>query len=489
MIDESKYEKVLKASLEAFFGIDIIFKKNHKIILQSKLDKKVKELTKYNLKKLMNIAQEIVNDLDIRKERLIFVNIIEEIIYTYINRNILDIEMSEQKHFFDQLKRLSGETYENINSNINILLFSKEKNIERDLESLNLELIKCENLEIKDLFNSKLTLKLLDGKNNILVMNNKLKVIGIAKNKNKNIIIKSQLSKNLKKLDNSLLRYFFYLYINSLIKEDEKIKMELEELSWVVEDDDIKEIFEIEEEILEIDIKNTYKEYKRLMGDFILIEIENTVLNLYLNNSLDNYLSFTNSHWKYKSFYLFKFLIIEKLYKDRLIKYSSSNLQNNESMEKVIENINLISELLKSLIISKKGALILILKEDIVNFQESINMDYIEKKLDQNFLLSKFSFESDVYKKIILEEEKSLKITDFHFNFINLLLTIDGALILDSSFNILSFGQLIRLNTQGKELGARTNAAISASSYAVALKVSEDGEVSMYDKGKLIIKI
>ena len=486
---EFKYEEVLKETLEAFFGLEIIFKKSNKIILQSKLERRLKELTKYNLKKLMNIAQGIVNDLNIRTERILFVDIIEEIIYTYINRNILDVNMSKQKHFFDELKRLSGETYEGNDSSINILLFNKEKNIEKDLENLNLELIRGNKLELEDIFNSKLTLKLLDGKNNILIMDNKLKIIGIAKNKKRNTVIKSQLSKNLKEIDNSLLKYFFYLYINSLIKDDDKIKMEIEELNWVVEEDDIKEIFEAEEEILELDIKNSYKQYQKLIGDFILIEIENGVFNLYLNNSLDNYLSFSNSHWKYKSFYLFKFLIIERLYKERLIKYVDSNLQKHEYMEKVIDNINVISEILKNLIIVKKGALILILKEDIVDFEENIDMECIEKKLSKSFLLSKFSFESDIYKKIVLEEEKSLKVTDIHSNFLDLLLTIDGAVILDSSFNLLTFGELIKLDSEGTDFGARTNAAISASSYAIAIKISEDGEVTMYDDRKVVIKI
>ena len=483
------YENSIKSVLEDFFGMELIFKKTSKIILQSRLETRLKEVTSHDIKKLMNIAQNIVNDLDIESDRILFVDIIEEIIHTYINKNILNVNMNEQKYFFDQLKRLSGETYEGTNSSVNILLFNKDKNIENDLNNLGLELIKTEDKELKDIFGSKLTLRLLDGKNNVLIINNKLKVIGIARNKSKGVTIKLKLSENLREIDNTLLRYFFYLYINSLLKDSEKVKAEAEELNWVVDEEDIMEVLEISEELLEIDIRKKYKEYRKLVGDFVLIEIENGTLNLYLNNSLDNYLSYNNSKWKYKSFYLFKFLMIESLYRERLLKYGDSNLQYHQYMQKVIDNINVITKLLKNLTLEKKGALILILKEDIKDFEDCIDMNIIEEKLSSNFLLSKFSFKSDIYKQIVLERENSIKVKDMHFNFLDLLLSIDGAVILDSSFNLLTFGELVKLEGSGTDFGARTNAAISASKYTIAIKISEDGEVTMYDNYKAIIKI
>jgi DNA integrity scanning protein DisA with diadenylate cyclase activity len=116
-------------------------------------------------------------------------------------------------------------------------------------------------------------------------------------------------------------------------------------------------------------------------------------------------------------------------------------------------------------------------------------MNRIEEKLSKNFLLSKFSFKSDIYKQIVLERENSIKVKDMHFNFMDLLLSIDGAVILDSSFNLLTFGELVKLEGSGTDFGARTNAAISASKYTIAIKISEDGEVTMYDNYKAIIKI
>lgn len=486
------YESSIKNVLEDFFGMEIIFKKSpSKILLQSKLEKRLKEVAKHDIKKLMNIAQNIVNDLNIRDDRIFFLDIIEEIIYTYINKNILNVSMNEEKYFFDQLKRLSGETYEGNKSSINILLFNKEKNIETDLRNLGLELIKTDNKNIKNIFDSKLTLRLLDGKNNVLIIDNKLRVIGIARNKSKGVTIKLKLSENLREIDNTLLRYFFYLYINSLLKESGKVKAEIENMDWVVDEEDILEVLEISEELLELDIRQKYREYRKLVGDFVLIEIENATLNLYLNNSLDNYLSYSNSKWKYKSFYLFKFLMIESLYRERLLKYGDSNLQYHQYMQKVIDNINVVTKILKNLTLEKKGALILILKEDIKDFEDFLDMKEIEEKLSSNFLLSKFSFDSDIYKQIILDRENSIKVKDIHFNFLDLLLSIDGAVILDSSFNLLTFGELVKLElgSGGSDFGARTNAAISASKYAIAIKISEDGEVTMYDKYKVVIKI
>jgi hypothetical protein len=68
---------------------------------------------------------------------------------------------------------------------------------------------------------------------------------------------------------------------------------------------------------------------------------------------------------------------------------------------------------------------------------------------------------------------------------------IDGALILDTDANLLAFGAILHypdladLHPENIE-GGRASAAIAASRFGRALKISEDGLISFYQNGKQI---
>ena len=68
---------------------------------------------------------------------------------------------------------------------------------------------------------------------------------------------------------------------------------------------------------------------------------------------------------------------------------------------------------------------------------------------------------------------------------------IDGAIILDSQSELLAFGAILRhpdsaeVSPENIE-GGRTTAAISASRFGNALKISEDGLVSFFQNGRCI---
>ncbi len=79
---------------------------------------------------------------------------------------------------------------------------------------------------------------------------------------------------------------------------------------------------------------------------------------------------------------------------------------------------------------------------------------------------------------------------DCDLAYLELIATIDGAVILDSSFNILSFGELLDVsNIRTEALGARTAAAYAGSRFGIAIKVSQDGDVLMLENGKVLIEI
>lgn len=72
------------------------------------------------------------------------------------------------------------------------------------------------------------------------------------------------------------------------------------------------------------------------------------------------------------------------------------------------------------------------------------------------------------------------------------LASLDGAVVLDNSGNILAYGAVLRPKKSGRlrgTEGSRTKAAIGASNYGLAIKISSDGDISVYYKGTEFIRV
>jgi DNA integrity scanning protein DisA with diadenylate cyclase activity len=72
------------------------------------------------------------------------------------------------------------------------------------------------------------------------------------------------------------------------------------------------------------------------------------------------------------------------------------------------------------------------------------------------------------------------------------LASLDGAVVLDNSGRILAYGAVLQPKKAGKlrgTEGSRTKAAIGASNYGLAVKVSSDGDISVYSKGSEFIRV
>ncbi len=63
---------------------------------------------------------------------------------------------------------------------------------------------------------------------------------------------------------------------------------------------------------------------------------------------------------------------------------------------------------------------------------------------------------------------------------------------MENSGRILAYGAVLRPKKQGTlkgSEGSRTKAAIGASNYGVAVKISSDGEIAVYHSGKEFIRM
>jgi hypothetical protein len=72
------------------------------------------------------------------------------------------------------------------------------------------------------------------------------------------------------------------------------------------------------------------------------------------------------------------------------------------------------------------------------------------------------------------------------------LAALDGAIVLDNSGRILAYGSVLQPKKSGRlhgTEGSRTKAAIGTSNYGLAVKISSDGDITVYHEGKEFIRI
>jgi DNA integrity scanning protein DisA with diadenylate cyclase activity len=72
------------------------------------------------------------------------------------------------------------------------------------------------------------------------------------------------------------------------------------------------------------------------------------------------------------------------------------------------------------------------------------------------------------------------------------LASLDGAVVLENSGLIRAYGAVLQPKKAGRIRGAegsRTKAAIGASNYGLAVKVSSDGDVTVYHEGDEFMRV
>ena len=72
------------------------------------------------------------------------------------------------------------------------------------------------------------------------------------------------------------------------------------------------------------------------------------------------------------------------------------------------------------------------------------------------------------------------------------LAALDGAIVLSNQGELLAYGAVLEPKQRGKvdaEEGSRTKAAIGASNYGLAVKVSSDGDITVYVRGEEFIRV
>jgi hypothetical protein len=96
-----------------------------------------------------------------------------------------------------------------------------------------------------------------------------------------------------------------------------------------------------------------------------------------------------------------------------------------------------------------------------------------------------------VSRREVLHLLEGRTVTDLDLSVLSTLASLDGAIIVDREARLLAAGAILRhppleqLENGGIIEGARTTAAMAASQFGPVLKVSEDGEITFYDRERV----
>ena len=157
----------------------------------------------------------------------------------------------------------------------------------------------------------------------------------------------------------------------------------------------------------------------------------------------------------------------------------NDKIDKKDIIKNIIMNVDVLVCLIKNLLEEGKGGLFIILERTAKKRQmEKIFVDGHEG--------------SSIYKRTVLKDGKNTRIKNHNFEYLKLISKVDRAVTLDNEFNLLSFGRLVKLDMNGSEEnveGARTAAAISGSKYGLAIKVSEDKKIILWENGIKVLEI
>lgn len=391
---------------------------------------------------------------------------------------------NEQINFMNVIKRICNETYESENSNLNILLFKDRKIIPEELKKIGLNFLPFDSPKnIEEIFKEKLSLKMLNGDNLVLIIDGDFKGYGLGINEDKDRVFKDKMLIKLRNQNNGYLISFISLLSKDILSYIDKDTINVEvKAGFRLSEEKIKRLVKYSNEKMlssKISFSNYNKEQKEVLP-YIYMEIKNKELKLYLQNSIDNYLSYRGGKWKLKSFHVLKFLIIEKVYMDSFVFHLfNDKIEKKDIIKNTIMNIDILVCLIKNLLEEGKGGLFIILERTI-------------KKIDSKKIFIGGNEDNSIYKRTVLKDGKNTKIKNHNFEYLKLISKVDGAITLDNEFNLLSFGRLVKLDMNGSKEnveGARTAAAISSSKYGLAIKVSEDKKITVWENGIKILEI
>ncbi|MFJ7831849.1 hypothetical protein ACIQXU_16685 [Peribacillus sp. NPDC097284] len=534
-------------SINQFIGleIDIVYladKDDIDIVFKSL----TKEILETNQKKFNNLSQKIKSvllDFYERFENLPYQATYKQIFVEELAYSLIDKNHNSLINFIETLKELCIKTYELEDTKMGFIIVREDNiNVQKVLEKLNISYTPYKQ-SLQYFITEKQALKLIDSQSVCLVLNKKYQVIGVARKKKEQSSIKNIMMNRFRVFEESEIKYSSHdYYLGSQIKfkktefssEEQSIRSAIEEIihkvaseykidldKGTIDLEDVLDKIDVEkldeEEIVKIreymDLHTSlqYKLIKNLNATANHYETHNTFLSgivkqlkqghrnhigdlhfvyfekkqIFWSASYENLIIYSNGRWKLRNYFLLSNIISHFVMRQTEIQKYEEDFNLNYTLEEINNLIPKILDLydsIKSLSNKNIGSLICILNEKNITNDEL----YFRMLLTKKLTFDKFN--------VLIKNEDATKINILDCdNFLfELICSIDGGLIIDKYLNIHSAGEMFsseNVNNKKNYRGARTLAALGASRYGLAVKISEDGDILVFENENEVARI
>lgn len=381
----------------------------------------------------------------------------------------------KRKQFLNSLINVGHRTYEGSPANIGII-YADAQTIEILQEMYKFELIKfTEKVNLRDLFEQeKPLLKIVDGKAVNILVDKDFSIYGFARSNNESMDMAYLIEQDFIKIK---LKQVIGLMAKRLLDEYSK---ELKKFDYS-DDTDKKEIISSFISLVEeLDEKPNYNQEPLNM---IYFKMKNSTLRIYNTELFE--VSAVNGRWKIKNDYILYYILIWHFVKNTQIEFLSK-----ENDEKILESVMILINSIQNLSVNNISSLIIFTPNmNDKSTDYSINTEQANQLLESLPLKQKEI--KHKYLEIIKSNEKHLNIKEINYQLLINICSVDGAVIFDPAFNILSYGEIIDIPSNPTEVfGTGTNACkIASENGGLAIKVSEDGDIKVYSNGEMILTL
>lgn len=539
--DMSSFFEYYREAVEEFLGIKFSIELNDdedddeiEFIVDGMLEE-IFDINEKPLTKTFDIVESVIYSFyrefrNLEQKPFLKSLFIEDCVYNLISKKMAS--KPQLGNFIEGLKVISGKSYESNFTNMGFIVIKSNKvNINDYLSAMKIQYLEFQDSKkLVDVLKDKQTLKLIDSQSLCFVVNDEFLIVGLAKKMSGYSSVYDIMMSRFNKIEENRIKTHTYNYfVESLGQINSTFELKFNELTKEIVDKFNQDnqtdytLIQLFEKLNNDEIDKSrmlkYEKDLKLAGIYYekynekILESYETkqVKNQFMSNMLNNFdkkdallnnsvdfvyledkqihwcisdsmiLNFNNGSWKLKDYTLLSNILSYCIIKN--LSHKKPHYSTHDEAKFIIEKINLIAprvvklfKILKSLSRKNIGSLICIL-----NNQKRKSTIYRELLKNKDLTRTDYS--------LIIKTDKNmdLNIQSCDKYLFELIASIDGAVLLDSNFNILSYGEMINTNiseyNNSQIRGARTIASINASSYGIAIKVSEDGDISVFNDG------
>lgn len=191
-------------------------------------------------------------------------------------------------------------------------------------------------------------------------------------------------------------------------------------------------------------------------------------------------ISYYNGNWKLKHYNLLFAIIFQTIfatYFQHLITMDKSEFE--KFIKLFSSNVSKLLQLVKNLSINNCSSIFVIL--DNSDISDGISTSQVNKLLNKSILRQVNTTKN--FLRTIKRGGVHLNIKAIDAYLLESLSSVDGAVILDTNLNVLSFGEIIQVSKNKiypDTFGTGTRASRAASEFGISIKVSEDGDINLF---------